>query len=84
MLPSLAERIVGRLAASKLVNPKTEEIIVDRNEEIDEENAKGIVAAGIDKVHVRSPLNCQAKQGSARSATAETWPEDIWSTSILR
>jgi len=62
MLPSLAERIIGRLAVSKIVNPSTGETIVDRNEEIDEQKAEEIVAAGITKVYVRSPLSCQARQ----------------------
>jgi len=63
LLPSLTERIIGRLAASKLVNPHTGETVVDRNDEIDEQKADEIVAAGITKVHVRSPLSCQARRG---------------------
>ncbi len=63
MLPSFAERIIGRLAASKLANPKTGETIVDRNDEINEERIKQIIAAGITKVHVRSPRSCQSRRG---------------------
>ncbi|MFC1932970.1 DNA-directed RNA polymerase subunit beta' [Chloroflexota bacterium] len=63
LLPSFAERIIGRLAASKLVNPQTGETIVDRNEEIDEQKADEVIAAGITKVHVRSPLSCQSRRG---------------------
>ncbi|MFC1974575.1 DNA-directed RNA polymerase subunit beta', partial [Chloroflexota bacterium] len=63
LLPSLAERIIGRLAASKLVNPHTGETIVDQNEEIEEQKVSEIIAAGIVKVHVRSPLSCQSRQG---------------------
>ncbi len=68
LLPSLVERIIGRLAASKLVaprtgKPRTGKTIVDRNEEIDEQKAGEIMAAGITKVHVRSPLSCQSRQG---------------------
>ena len=66
LLPSLTERILGRLAASKVVNPGTGEIIVDRDEEIDEQKASEIVAAGITKVHVRSPLTCHAKHGACQ------------------
>jgi len=65
-LPSLAERITGRLAASKLVNPRTGEIIVGQNEEIDEQKANEIIAAGITRVHVRSPLSCQSRQGTCQ------------------
>jgi len=66
LLPSLVERITGRLAASKLVNPRTGEIIVDRNDEIDEQKTNEIIAAGITKVHVRSPLSCQSRQGTCQ------------------
>jgi len=63
LLPSLTERIIGRSAASKLVNPQTGETIVNRNEEIDEQKTNEIIAAGITKVHVRSPLSCQSRRG---------------------
>lgn len=66
LLPSLAERITGRLAASKVVDPNTGETIVDRNEEIDEEKVNKIIAAGVTKVHVRSPLSCQSRQGACQ------------------
>ncbi len=63
LLPSFAERIIGRLAASQLVNPQTGETIVKRNEEIDEQKANEIIATGITKVHARSPLSCQSRRG---------------------
>ncbi|MDD4876131.1 MAG: DNA-directed RNA polymerase subunit beta' [Dehalococcoidales bacterium] len=63
ILPPLIERIIGRFAASKLINPDTGEIIIDRNEEINDQKARDIVNAGITKVHVRSPLSCQSRQG---------------------
>jgi DNA-directed RNA polymerase subunit beta' len=66
LLPSLGERTLGRLAASDVVNPKTGEIIVARNEEIDETKIEKIVAAGITSVHVRSPLTCESRRGACR------------------
>jgi DNA-directed RNA polymerase subunit beta' len=63
VLESLRERIIGRWAASDLVDPQTGEVIVRRNEEISEEVAERIEALGIQRVHVRSPLTCQAKRG---------------------
>jgi DNA-directed RNA polymerase subunit beta' len=66
LLPSLTERIIGRLAASKIVNPQTGETIVDRDEEIDEEKANEIIAAGLTSVYVRSPLSCRSRQGTCR------------------
>ncbi len=66
LLPSFAERIIGRLAASKVVDPKTKEIIADRNEEISEAKANRIIASGLTKVHVRSPLTCESRQGACQ------------------
>jgi len=63
LLPSFAERITGRLAASQIAHPETGEVIVDRNEEIDERKSAAIIAAGINRVHIRSPLSCQSKRG---------------------
>ena len=63
ILPAFAERMTGRMAAAQAVDPQTGEILVERNEEIDEIIAKKIVEAGIKSVYVRSPLSCQLKQG---------------------
>jgi len=66
LLPSLTERVIGRLAASNVVDPRTGETIVERNEEINEEKTTQIIAAGLTRVHVRSSLTCQARQGTCR------------------
>lgn len=66
LLPPLTERTIGRLAASKIVNPQTGETIVDRDEEIDEEKANEIIAAGLTSAYVRSPLSCISRQGTCR------------------
>ncbi|MFC1993046.1 DNA-directed RNA polymerase subunit beta' [Chloroflexota bacterium] len=66
LLPSLAERVLGRFAASNVVNPQTGETIVDRNEEIDEQKVKEIVDAGVTEVYIRSPLSCESRQGACQ------------------
>ena len=66
MLPSLSARMIGRMAAKRVLDPTTGEIIVDRNEEIDEEKAELICSAGIGEICVRSPLSCQARRGICR------------------
>ncbi len=66
MLPSFAERITGRLAASQITHPKNGKVIVDRNEEIDEQKATEIIGAGINRVHARSPLSCQSRRGTCQ------------------
>jgi DNA-directed RNA polymerase subunit beta' len=63
LVAPLSERLVGRLAASQVIDPQDGRVIVDRNEEMDEEKAREIVAAGTKQVYVRSPLLCQSKRG---------------------
>jgi DNA-directed RNA polymerase subunit beta' len=63
LFESLSERIVGRWAAADLADPKTGEVIIERGNEVTEEVASRIIAAGIDKVYVRSPLTCQTRRG---------------------
>ncbi|HEV8697469.1 MAG TPA: DNA-directed RNA polymerase subunit beta', partial [Candidatus Limnocylindrales bacterium] len=62
-------RLVGRLAAAALsvVSGKSATVLADRNQEITEEVARAIDAAGIDEVLVRSPLTCEARYGVCRS-----------------
>ncbi|HEX9044448.1 MAG TPA: DNA-directed RNA polymerase subunit beta', partial [Candidatus Limnocylindrales bacterium] len=67
---SFARRLVGRLAAAPLVDPRDESrVIVARNEQITEAVATEIAdeASGIDEVLVRSPLACEARYGVCRS-----------------
>ncbi|MBI2941923.1 MAG: DNA-directed RNA polymerase subunit beta', partial [Chloroflexi bacterium] len=65
----LRDRIIGRQAASPIYDPQTGELIIDRNMEIDEDAVSRILATkaladtGIVRVHVRSPLTCQSRQG---------------------
>ncbi|MBA2133984.1 DNA-directed RNA polymerase subunit beta' [Capillibacterium thermochitinicola] len=63
VIESLEERIVGRIAAEDLADPATGELIVGFNEEITETVAKRIMAAGIEKVKVRSVLTCRTRHG---------------------
>lgn len=63
VIETLEERIIGRYAASDIINEKTGEVIVKRNELITEEIAKKIVNAGINRVYVRSVLECKTRYG---------------------
>ena len=62
-LPPFTERVIGYLAASNITDPQTGEIIVERDEEIDEEKTQRIVEAGLSGVYVRSPLSCRSRSG---------------------
>ena len=63
LLGSLAEHIVGRIAAGPVAHPKTGEILVDRNGEINEDTAAAIQESGVSRVFVRSPLTCETPRG---------------------
>jgi DNA-directed RNA polymerase subunit beta' len=62
----LRDRVIGRMAALDVVHPETGEVIVARNNEIDEECAQQIVAAGIEQAYIRTPLLCRSKHGVCR------------------
>jgi len=57
------DRIVGRTALEKVVNPDTNEVIVEPNKEITEAIAQQFQNLGIEKVRIRSLLTCEAKRG---------------------
>ena len=63
LFESLSERLVGRHAAMDVADPKSGEVLVERNGEITEAAADKIMEAGLDKVYVRSALTCQTKRG---------------------
>ncbi|MBA5876487.1 MAG: DNA-directed RNA polymerase subunit beta', partial [Nitrospira sp. CR1.2] len=66
IIQTLEERLLGRLAGEDIRDPVTGEIIVSFNEEIDEEQAKAVVEAGVDRVKIRSVLTCQSARGVCR------------------
>jgi DNA-directed RNA polymerase subunit beta' len=59
----IKDRIIGRMAASDVIHPKTGEIVAARNQLIDEQTIAAIEAAKVTEVHVRSPLTCELEQG---------------------
>ncbi len=67
IIQPLEERVLGRLAAEDIRDPVTGEIIVSRNEEINEDLTKSIVEAGVDRVKIRSVLTCQSLRGVCRA-----------------
>ena len=63
VIEKLHERLIGRFVIEDLKDPKTGEILVDTDTMITESIADKIVAAGIEKVKVRSVLGCRSKHG---------------------
>jgi len=60
---SFGERVLGRKAATQVVDTNTGEVIVDRNQEIDEATIVKLIEAQSPRIHVRSPLICEAPRG---------------------
>ncbi len=63
VLEPLADRIVGRYTMGPVIHPVTGEVIVDDDVMITDDKAKEIVAAGIDKVYIRTLIQCHSKYG---------------------
>ena len=59
----LYDRIVGRTAREDIVHPETGEILAPEGELITDIQANKIVAAGIEKVKIRSVLTCHSRVG---------------------
>ncbi|HEY0262945.1 MAG TPA: DNA-directed RNA polymerase subunit beta' [Granulicella sp.] len=58
----LRDRIIGRVSLEKLKDFEGN-VIVDVNQEINEELASAVQAAGIERVKIRSVLTCESKRG---------------------
>ncbi len=62
IIEPLRDRIVGRVSLEKIKDYEGS-VIVDVNQEITEELASAIQAAGIERVKIRSVLTCESKRG---------------------
>ncbi|MBK7663214.1 MAG: DNA-directed RNA polymerase subunit beta' [Sterolibacteriaceae bacterium] len=63
VVEALRERILGRVAASDVVNPETQETLYEAGTLLDEDAVDQIEALGIDEVRVRTPLTCETRYG---------------------
>ena len=63
VIEKMQERLLGRYATEDVINPQTNELIVDKDTMITESIAEKIVEAGIEKLKVRSALACRSKHG---------------------
>ena len=59
----LADRIRGRYSINNIINPETQEIIVEADTMITPDQAELIEKLGIEKVLIRNILSCKSKQG---------------------
>ncbi len=63
VIEKLQERLEGRYPLEDIIDPNTKEVIADTNTMITDKIAEKIVAAGFEKVKVRSALGCHSKHG---------------------
>ncbi len=60
---SFAARIEGRVAIDDILNSKTKKVIVPKSEIISKKEAQKIEELGIEKVRIRSVVNCKTQRG---------------------
>lgn len=63
IIEDIADRIKGRYALEDIYLPKQKKPIIKANEEITDEAAIAIDAAGVKRVGIRSPLFCELRKG---------------------
>ena len=60
---SLADQILGRVAAIDTYHPVKNELLVQAGELVDEKKVEEVEASGLDSIKVRSVLNCEVHDG---------------------
>ena len=63
VVATLSERILGRVTAEDVVKPGTEDLLLARNELIDERMSDTFEQEGVQSVRIRSALTCEAEEG---------------------
>ena len=62
-IESLSERLIGRYLCEDFVDPKTKEVLISKDKLMDDKDAEIIISHGVEKIEIRSILNCRSKQG---------------------
>ncbi|MEL6889879.1 MAG: DNA-directed RNA polymerase subunit beta', partial [Pseudomonadota bacterium] len=63
VVASLAERVLGRVAADDVLKPGTDEVILAAGTLIDERMSDMIEEMGVQSMRIRSPLTCESEEG---------------------
>ena len=63
VIEALHERILGRVAATDVINPENQAVIYPAGSLLDEDAVANIEFLGIDEVKVRTPLTCETRHG---------------------
>ncbi len=63
VIEPLRERILGRVCAEDVVNPESQETVIEAGSLLDEDAVDLIESLGIDEVKVRTALTCETRYG---------------------
>jgi DNA-directed RNA polymerase subunit beta' len=63
IIEHVGDRVLGRVAAEDILDPYSDEVLVSRNQMIDEAGVDRLVQAGVDRVRIRSVLSCDMRWG---------------------
>jgi len=75
----LAERILGRVASQDVIDPLTNEVLVQAGELIDEDKVQRISETSIESVIIRSVLTCDSRRG----VCAKCYGQDLTSGNLV-
>ena len=62
-IESLEERLIGRYLCHDFVDADTKEVLVSKDKLMDHKDAEIIISHGVQRIEIRSILNCKSKQG---------------------
>lgn len=63
VIEPLGDRVLGRVPVEDIIDPFTDEVVVEAGTEIDEKLVNDIEEAGIEYIKIRSVLTCESKNG---------------------
>ncbi|MBU9710816.1 DNA-directed RNA polymerase subunit beta' [Evansella tamaricis] len=67
VIEPLYDRLVGRVVHETVYHPETKEVIIKRNDQINEDTAKVIEDSGVTTVVIRSAFTCDTKHGVCKN-----------------
>jgi DNA-directed RNA polymerase subunit beta' len=63
VVEALGERVLGRVLSEPCLKPGTEQILIDKNVQLDEALVRQLETEGVDQLMVRSPITCRTRYG---------------------
>ncbi|HEV2702472.1 MAG TPA: DNA-directed RNA polymerase subunit beta' [Steroidobacteraceae bacterium] len=63
VVEALGERVLGRVLSESVMKPGTEEVLIEKNTQLDEVLVRQLEAEGVDQLMVRSPITCRTRYG---------------------